>query len=84
MEITVRQLIEELQKADPDQKISFQIYDGCCGDIDFLDLNTAETLEFPDGSKPFIIRFDAQKGFETCMKSGATKRFIDSLYKDKT
>ena len=78
----VKELIEQLQKADPDTDVSFWIDDGCCGD--FIDLEIYDVSIY-DYSKPITaaLRFQALPGYKSCIQAGGTKRADEKYWGDK-
>jgi hypothetical protein len=85
--LKVKDLIAELQQADPEAELIFEMADGCCADTEFLTLYDASedkclrynlkselvpSKDFPNGQFRFF--FDAPWFLETCRKAGAAKR----------
>ena len=85
--MTTAELIAELQKVPGDTEVHFQMEDRCCGDFMELELSFADARAYkiPKNKDDHVveIRMTALRGFETCIKAGRTKNFIDSLYNEK-
>lgn len=78
----VKDLIEELQKADPEAPLTIMSQDGCCGDHEFHEVIEAyfdgyerivqgqlvRTKDFPHGA--FLVYLTAAHGATSCRKSG--------------
>lgn len=86
MNLKVKELLEILQKCNPENDISFAMDSGCCGDyeeMEFSDISHYEgdsKIKLPDGtiehtpySYPFI-RLQSLPGYQSCRQTGATKR----------
>lgn len=83
MRLTAGRLIEELKKVPADTEINFEMDDGCCGDYMELDLAFAEALSYDKDTHHFRVRVQAIEGFQSCIKSGNTKKYIQSLKREK-
>lgn len=87
MKLTAGELIEELKKVPPDTEVSFQMNDGCCSDYMDLEFDFHNIETYNPGTKrewnSCQIRMCAIRGYTSCIKAGATKRFLDELYGDK-
>lgn len=77
-----KELIEALQKADPESDVCFLIDDGCCGD--WIDLNAYdfETMSLEKHGSWTRISFSALPGYRSCIQSGGTKS-ADEKYWEK-
>lgn len=88
----VKDLIEELSKADPEADLVFSMSDGCCADREWLELDTAffdEHLQYnlkselvrpksiPNGTFEFF--FKAPWFLSSCRKSGAAKQAAQDI-----
>jgi hypothetical protein len=86
MDMTVKELIEKLNKADPEAELVFSMADGCCSDREYLELYGADFEEhlqynikselvrpkdFPHGT--FEFDFHAPWFLASCRKAGAAK-----------
>lgn len=81
MEIKVKDLLEALKNADPEDNISIAMNSGCCGDMEYLDVNDINHSEYPfskRGDKNYYsyiqITCDALPGYRSCRQVGGTKR----------
>jgi hypothetical protein len=85
--VKVKDLLRELQAADPEADIIYMMSDGCCSDYEYLDLRDASFEEYkyfnskselvkpkdmPHGM--FEFRFHAPWFLGTCLTSGTAKR----------
>lgn len=88
----VKELLLELQTADPEADLVFEMADGCCSDTEFLDLYEAyfdELLRYnikselvrgkdtPHGI--FRFYFNAPWFLASCRKAGAAKRAAQEI-----
>lgn len=70
----VKDLIEVLQKADPESEVCFIMDDGCCGDWLDLDAYDFDILPYSSKELPLAqIRFSPLPGYHSCIQSGGTK-----------
>jgi hypothetical protein len=74
-----KELIELLKTADPESEVSFQVYEGCCGDTRDLDIQDAEVVHLTGSTvckdEHFLqVVFSKLPGYYSCIQSGATKR----------
>lgn len=73
----VKDILEELQKANPETEVSFQMADGCCSDVEFLDISSVDFDEAMPKSKMeerVTFYFNAPWFLASCRKAGAAKR----------
>lgn len=88
----VKDLLVELQKADPEAELVFSHGSGCCGDRDWLVLQDAEFDEhlrynikselvrpkdIPHGT--FEFYFETPDYLRTCRKAGAVRDLINEM-----
>lgn len=70
-------LLEQLKGADPETEISFQMADGCCSDVEFLDIHDVD-LELADSKyrtqESVTFYFNAPWFLSSCRRAGAAKR----------
>lgn len=91
----VKDLLIELQKADPEADLVFSHGEGCCGDRDWLELLDAEFNEhlqfnlkgelvrpkdFPNGTFEFF--FATPTYLASCRKAGAVRDLIRKMDED--
>lgn len=71
----IKDLMKLFENADPDTKIYFSIYDGCCGDFDSLcDAEITPYLDHNNKSENYIdVRFAPLWFFDSCITSGTAK-----------
>ena len=77
-----KEIIEELQKVDPETEVTFEMADGCCGDTEFLDAVDID-VDIKDGKfyKEDCARifFSAPWFLDSCRKSGAAHRAAQTI-----
>jgi hypothetical protein len=83
-----KELIEVLKACDPEQEVSFQMDDGCCGDYLSLDAYDFEHIDdYNRETRRFgipgwlTVRFRALPGYRSCRQSGGTIRADKEYWK---
>lgn len=71
----VKDIIQELSKIDPETEASFQMADGCCGDVEFLNISDLiiENKDSFHREDRAIFFFEALWFLTSCRRSGAAK-----------
>lgn len=75
----VKDILEELKNVDPETEVSFQIYEGCCGDVEFLSGAEVDAVKLTDDTYRVSFTFDCLDGYDTCRRAGAVRRFIHTM-----
>jgi|WetSurMetagenome_2_1015567.scaffolds.fasta_scaffold188547_3 hypothetical protein len=81
----IKDLLKEIEENNlpPDADISFEMYSGCCGDVEYLE--TCDIVSYNDESfKSLQIRFRSLPGYTSCIKAGATHRDSVALARART
>ena len=88
----VKDLIKELQEANQEAEVTFSIYEGCCGDREYLevvDTDFDECLQynskselvpskyFPNGR--FEVVFDALDFMTSCRSAGTARDAVKKM-----
>ena len=76
----VRELLELLQGCSPDEEVSFQMRSGCCGDYEYMEVESFDTSDYQSTAekKAGISRITAQvffhslPGYHSCRQVGST------------
>jgi hypothetical protein len=76
-----KELMEILQQCDPEQEVSFQIDDGCCGDSISLNCYDYEhSWDYNKETRKFdvpgwaVLRFGHLPGYRSCRQSSGTQK----------
>jgi hypothetical protein len=71
-----KELLELLQKCDPEEDVSFQMISGCCGEHEYMEVVDAEVFDMRDDKYPkwLIIEFAPLPGYRSCIQAGGTIR----------
>jgi hypothetical protein len=70
----VKELLEVLQKSDPESYICFAMDDGCCGDWLDLEAYEARLLDYYPPNLPQVqVHFVAVPGYHSCISSSGIK-----------
>jgi len=87
--VKTKELLEVLKECDPEQEVSFQAADGCCGEYFELQADDFEhQYDYNKKTKKWdvpgwaVIRFPSLPGYRSCIQSGGTKR-ADKEYWEK-
>jgi hypothetical protein len=78
----VKELIDELNKADPESEVQFMMDDGCCGDWLDLECYGADTLDVGETLPLIQVRFHPVPGYVSCRQGSATKRAHEAYWKE--
>ena len=74
--MTVKELIKQLKKYKEDSEIVFTMADGCCGDIEFLELYDEELdcwRETKHSKETVVFDFNSLWFFDTCITGGRAR-----------
>lgn len=80
----VKDILEQLKKADPETDVTFVVMEGCCGDVEFLEdveLDVTKAVP-PDYPQQVEFSFSQIRGYETCRRAGAMNKLATELTKD--
>lgn len=73
--MTIKELKEKIANMPDDATISFEMYSGCCGDVEYLELSdTDESEPYKTFTGSLRFFFASLPGYHSCIQAGGTIR----------
>lgn len=82
--VKVKDLLEELRGLPEDANISIQLDSGCCGDVEYLEINTIDSYapsKHYEGS--INIRCNSLPGYESCISAGRMSKLAKQIQEER-
>lgn len=67
-----KELIELLQQADPESDVSFEMFSGCCGDVEFMSVIDTDIFKDEKIGSWVRVYFAPLPGYYSCIQVGST------------
>lgn len=76
MKLKIKDLLEEIKNNNlkPEDEIDIEMYSGCCGDLEFMEIDDLDVLEINKEKKVLRIYLNSLEGYYSCLQVGETKR----------